>query len=117
MKQITPPISLAGSQLLEVRHVCAFFANDEEEYRVLLPFIREGFVSGDKAVHVINPDQRDEHLRRLTAVGMIRRLPSKTDGLISRTTRTPICEMASSTRIVCSPASRKWRAVPVPDFH
>ncbi|MGA2537275.1 MAG: hypothetical protein ABSF53_14755 [Terracidiphilus sp.] len=35
-------ISLAGAQLGDVRHVCAFFTNDEEEYRVLLPFIRDG---------------------------------------------------------------------------
>ena len=35
--------SLAGSQLGEVRHVCAFFNSDEEEYRVLLPFIKDGF--------------------------------------------------------------------------
>ncbi len=59
------PISLAGSQLGEVRHVCAFFANDEEEYRVLLPFIREGLSCGDKTVNVINPEAREEHLRRL----------------------------------------------------
>ncbi len=50
MKRSPEPISLAGSQLGEVRHVCAFFANDDEEYRVLLPFIREGLSCGDKAV-------------------------------------------------------------------
>lgn len=70
MKHITPPMSLAGSQLVETRHVCAFFANEEEEYRVLLPFIREGFVSGDKAVHVVNSDQRQDHLQRLAAAGI-----------------------------------------------
>ena len=42
MKSVTPPISLAGSQLRETRHVCAFFNNDEEEYRILLPFIKDG---------------------------------------------------------------------------
>jgi MEDS: MEthanogen/methylotroph, DcmR Sensory domain len=68
MKKTTAPISLAGSQLGEVRHVCAFFNSDEEEYRVLLPFIKDGFESGDKAVHVVNPDQRHDHLQRLAAV-------------------------------------------------
>ena len=34
MKRNTPSISLAGSELNDVRHVCAFFANDDEEYRV-----------------------------------------------------------------------------------
>ena len=64
------PTSLAGSQLGAVRHVCAFFANDDEEYRVLLPFILEGLSCGDKAVHVINPKARQEHLRRLAEVGI-----------------------------------------------
>jgi MEDS: MEthanogen/methylotroph, DcmR Sensory domain len=67
MKSASPPISLAGSQLGETRHVCAFFNNDEEEYRILLPFIRDGLKSGDKAVHVLNPEQRQDHLQRLTA--------------------------------------------------
>ena len=31
MKSVSAPISLAGSQLSETRHVCAFFNNDEEE--------------------------------------------------------------------------------------
>lgn len=70
MKRTSPPVSLAGSQLGELRHVCAFFANDEEEYRVLLPFIQEGFLSGDKAVHVVNPEQRQEHLGRLAEKGI-----------------------------------------------
>ena len=70
MKKAPHPISLAGSQLDEVRHVCAFFNSDEEEYRVLLPFIKEGFELGDKAVHVVNPDQHQDHLQRLAAAGI-----------------------------------------------
>ena len=70
MRKTTAPISLAGSQLGEVRHVCAFFNSNDEEYRVLLPFIKDGFERGDKAVHVVNPDQRQDHLQRLTKVGI-----------------------------------------------
>jgi len=70
MKRMVSPISLAGNQLGEVRHVCAFFNSDDEEYRVLLPFIKDGFECGDKAVHVINPDQHHEHLQRLAAAGI-----------------------------------------------
>jgi MEDS: MEthanogen/methylotroph, DcmR Sensory domain len=66
----TPPISLAGSQLDETRHVCAFFNSDDEEYRVLLPFIRDGLKCGDKAVHVLNPKQHHDHLQRLGAAGI-----------------------------------------------
>ena len=64
------PISFAGSQLAETRHVCAFFNNEEEEYRVLLPFIKDGFECGHKAVHVVNPQQRSEHMKRLVEAGI-----------------------------------------------
>jgi hypothetical protein len=70
MKTAAAPISFAGSQLCQVRHVCAFFNSDEEEYRVLLPFIKDGFECGDKAVHVVNPGQRRDHLKRLVAAGI-----------------------------------------------
>lgn len=70
MKKGTAPIPFAGSQLDQTRHVCAFFNNDDEEYPVLLPFIREGFQCGHKAIHVVNPDQRAEHVQRLAAAGI-----------------------------------------------
>ena len=70
MKTTAAPIRFAGSQLGEARHVCAFFNCDDEEYRVLLPFIKDGFECGDKAVHVINPDQHSDHLQRLAAAGI-----------------------------------------------
>jgi len=70
MKRAVPPMSLAGSQLGDVRHVCAFFNSDDEEYRVLLPFIKDGFESGDKAIHVVNPDRRADHLERLEEFGI-----------------------------------------------
>jgi len=70
MKKVTAPIPFAGSQLGESRHVCAFFNSDDEEYRVLLPFIKDGFECGDKAIHVVNPDQHSDHLKRLAAAGI-----------------------------------------------
>ncbi len=81
MKRSPGPISLAGSQLGEVRHVCAFFANDDEEYRVLLPFIREGLSRGDKTVNVVNPEARDEHLQRLAQAGIDSSAPLKSGQL------------------------------------
>jgi hypothetical protein len=70
MKSNAAPIEFAGSHLSEARHVCAFFNSDEERYRVLMPFIKDGFECGDKAIHVVNPDQRQDHLRRLAAAGI-----------------------------------------------
>jgi hypothetical protein len=66
MKTAVPPIPFAGSQLDEVRHVCAFFNSDNEQYGVLLPFIKDGFAQGDKAVHVVHPERRSS---RTTASG------------------------------------------------
>lgn len=70
MTKTTAPIPFAGSQLDETRHVCALFQSDEEEYRVLLPFIKDGFQSGHKAIHVVGLNQRREHLQRLSAAGI-----------------------------------------------
>jgi hypothetical protein len=47
------------------QHICAFFHSHEEEYRVLLPFIQEGFARGEKAFHIVDPARRDAHLQRL----------------------------------------------------
>jgi MEDS: MEthanogen/methylotroph, DcmR Sensory domain len=70
MKKVAAPIPFAGSQLSTSGHACAFFNSDDEACRVLLPFIQGGFECGDKAVHVVNPDERDDHLERLAAVGI-----------------------------------------------
>jgi hypothetical protein len=64
------PIRFAGATLGHTRHICAFFNTPEEEYRVLLPFIKDGFERGDKAFHVVNPELRDDHLERLGSVGI-----------------------------------------------
>jgi len=81
------PISLAGSQLGHTRHVCAFFNSDDEEYRVLLPFIRDGFACGDKAVHMVNPTQHRDHLQRLAAVGIDTAAAEQTGQFEMRTNR------------------------------
>ena len=70
MKTLAAPIPFAGSQLGEYRHVCAFFSSAEEEYRVLLPFIQDGFARGDKAVHVVKPEDRADHVQRLLEAGI-----------------------------------------------
>jgi hypothetical protein len=64
------PIRLAGSALGAKRHVCAFFHSADEEYRVLLPFIKEGFDRGEKAFHIVDPKLREDHLKRLRSAGI-----------------------------------------------
>jgi hypothetical protein len=64
------PIRFAGSILGTRRHVCAFFHSADEEYRVLLPFIKDGFDQGEKAFHIVDPKLRAEHRRRLESAGI-----------------------------------------------
>jgi hypothetical protein len=60
----------AGSILGQHRHICAFFNSADEEHRVLGSFIKEGFERGDKACHLVDPDLREDHLRRLADAGI-----------------------------------------------
>lgn len=64
------PIELAGTTFGEHCHVCAFFNGPEEEYQVLLPFIKEGITRGEKAFHVVDPKLREAHLRQLESAGI-----------------------------------------------
>jgi hypothetical protein len=52
------------------RHICAFFNGMDEHYRVLDSFIKEGFDNGEKAFHLVDPDRREDHLRRLVEAGI-----------------------------------------------
>jgi hypothetical protein len=70
MSSADRPIRFAGATLGSQRHVCAFFQTPDEEYQVLLPFIKEGFEQGERAFHIVDPNLRDEHLRRLASAGI-----------------------------------------------
>jgi len=61
---------LASITLGERRHACAFFHSSVEEYRVLLPFIKQGFERGERAFHIVDPKRRAEHLGRLKSAGI-----------------------------------------------
>jgi hypothetical protein len=52
------------------KHICAFFNSIDEHYRVLRTFITDGFDRGDKAFHLVDPERREEHLRRLAEAGI-----------------------------------------------
>lgn len=64
------PARIAGTSLEKHNHVCAFFNTPDEEYRVLLPFIRDGIEEGEKAFHIVDPALKEDHERRLTVAGI-----------------------------------------------
>jgi hypothetical protein len=63
-------VQFAGGSLGGQRHICAFFNSVDEEHRVLRSFIKDGFDRGDKAFHLVDREQREEHLRRLAEAGI-----------------------------------------------
>jgi hypothetical protein len=51
-------------------HVCAFFSSRDDEDKVMLPFFKEGFDMGDRAVYILDKKQRSERLQRLAETGI-----------------------------------------------
>jgi len=70
MEPSTRRVNLAGREIGCSCHACAFFHTDEQFYKVMLPFIREGFTAGDRAVHIVDPAKRERHLTTLSAAGI-----------------------------------------------
>jgi hypothetical protein len=70
MDESTSTVRLPGVAAGRFGHVCAFFHNREEEYRVLLPLAKEGFERGEKVFHIVDPEHLPERMRRLEEVGI-----------------------------------------------
>src|ERR1700716_779886 len=68
MIRANAPMKFAGSYLGDTRHICAFFASPDDEYRTILPFIRDGLAAGDRLVYVV-PQDRKDNAERLRAGG------------------------------------------------
>lgn len=68
MKQhLSHPVNVA---LGKHNHLCAFFHSRDEEYRVMLPFIKAGIEKTERAFHIVDPEQRQDHLHRLQFGGI-----------------------------------------------
>jgi DcmR-like sensory protein len=70
MHTTTRPIRIAGRDIGDHRHLCALFTSPTEEYRVLVPFIRDALERGERVVHGVARDQRQAHLARLGKEGI-----------------------------------------------
>jgi MEDS: MEthanogen/methylotroph, DcmR Sensory domain len=60
----------AGVNLAERNHVCAFFNNIDEKYRVLGSFYKNGIDRGEKVAYIVDAENREEHLKRLAEAGI-----------------------------------------------
>lgn len=63
-------VQLARSTIECPCHACAFFHTKEEEYQVVLPFLKDGLDTGDKNYQLIDGTRRAERLARLNEGGI-----------------------------------------------
>lgn len=63
-------VRLAGSTLSCSCHACAFFHSDDEEQKILAPFLKEGLAENDRFVQILDDRCRDDRVRRLEAEGV-----------------------------------------------
>ena len=66
----TKEIKLCRKSLRGAAHVCAFFNSDEEKYRAILPFVKDGIEEGEKAFHMVDPERLHFHLDCLSSGGI-----------------------------------------------
>ena len=70
MPDCSKRVDLARSRLNCRCHVCAFFHSREDEYKILVPFMKEDLDAGDRAVQIIGAEHRVEQIQRLTETGV-----------------------------------------------
>jgi hypothetical protein len=68
--QMQQHVTLCGKRLTGLRHVCAFFDSRDEQYDVLLPYLKEGIERGDQVVTIFDSSCHTEHVERLESAGV-----------------------------------------------
>ena len=63
-------IHLGGFNLGKHRHVCAFFHTQDQEDKVVVPFLKEGINRGEKAFCALDPESRVHLLQKLSREGI-----------------------------------------------
>lgn len=64
------PIDLAGVKLHRHWHVCAFFHTQNQEDKVVIPFMKQGIDQGEKSFCVLNSEKHLHFLQELTGAGV-----------------------------------------------
>jgi hypothetical protein len=70
MAEAKRTIELARSTVACGCHACAFFHTRDEEYEILLPFVKDGLETGDKNCQFVDKTHRAERLARLKQSGI-----------------------------------------------
>jgi hypothetical protein len=63
-------VTLCGTRLTGVRHICAFFDSREEQYEILNPYFAEGIAQGEEVITIFESSVHHEHVARMTLGGV-----------------------------------------------
>ena len=63
-------VQLARSAVECPCHACAFFHTRDEEYQIILPFVKDGLDTGDKNYQIVDTGRRAERLAHLKESGI-----------------------------------------------
>lgn len=55
---------ICGQPIRGKKHMCAFVDSREEQFEILMPFLREGFAQSDMIVSILDPANTDDYRRR-----------------------------------------------------
>ncbi len=59
-------VTLCGETLTGPLHICAFFDSREEQYEILLPWIKEGLANKDEVLNILETNLHFDHCSRLS---------------------------------------------------
>lgn len=59
-------VTLCGETLHGPLHICAFFDSREEQYEVLLPWLKEGLKNNETVMSILECDMHHDHCSRLS---------------------------------------------------
>ena len=68
--ELAPRVVTLCGQRVPCKHVCMFTESEDEQYRILDPFFREGLDAGEEVLTIVDADLRERHVRRMRAGGV-----------------------------------------------
>ena len=63
-------VTLCGETLTAPLHICAFFDSREEQYEILLPWLKEGINSNEEVLTILAGDSHKDHCSRMSDAGI-----------------------------------------------
>ena len=63
-------VTVCGETLPGPLHICAFFDSREEQYEIMLPWLKEGIDNNEEVLTILSSDLHKDHCSRLSNAGI-----------------------------------------------